>query len=291
MNDAFSKQHPLVNFLFFLGAICCGALINHPVYLMVGIVAGGLYYLLLHGRKGWKLPATLVPMFVFLTAINPLFNTYGERVLFYVFGRPYTVEALLYGGTIAGIFVNMTLWFGCYNQVLTGDKFTSLFGNLIPSLSLLLVMVLRLVPTFLRRIRTISGARDAVGKGVGEKSGKREKLESGFAILGALTSRALEDSVVTGDSMRARGYGCTKRSSFMIYRMTHSDRILLAVILLALALTVISMILGQSEALFTPTVVMAAPSWGVVVYGLYLLIPSALHIKEKILWHISRSKI
>lgn len=43
----------------------------------------------------------LLPMFLALTVVNPLFNTYGERVLFHVFGRPYTVEALLYGAAIA----------------------------------------------------------------------------------------------------------------------------------------------------------------------------------------------
>ena len=35
-----------------------------------------------------------------------------------------------------------------------------------------------------------------------------------MSILGALTSWALEGSVVTADSMRSRGYGTSKRTSF-----------------------------------------------------------------------------
>ena len=141
-SDAFSKRHPAVNFAFFLGAICSAVIIQHPAYLAVGIVSGSCYYLLLHRRKGLRNILSMLPLFLVLTLINPLFNRYGERVLFWYFGRPYTWEALLYGMAISGIFLEMLLWFGCYNAVLTSDKFTSLFGNVIPALSLLLVPTL-----------------------------------------------------------------------------------------------------------------------------------------------------
>ena len=113
MKDAFSKSHPAVNFIFFAGAIALSVVIQHPVYLIAGIVTGALYYLLLTGKKGWKTIAGLLPFFVILTAINPLFNTLGATPLFYLFGRPYTLEALLYGGARAGMFVIVVLWFGC----------------------------------------------------------------------------------------------------------------------------------------------------------------------------------
>ena len=77
--DAFSKCHPAVNFLFFVGAIGCGVVIQHPVYLVAGIVTGAIYYLLLNGRKGWKTLLNLLPVFMILTVINPLFNTLGAR--------------------------------------------------------------------------------------------------------------------------------------------------------------------------------------------------------------------
>lgn len=291
MNDAFSKYHPAVNFTFFLGAIGCGVVIQHPAYLLAGVIAGSVYYLLLHGEKGWKMILDLIPLFLLLTAVNPLFNTYGKRPLFYLFDRPYTMEALLYGAAIASMFVNMTLWFGCYNQVLTSDKFTTLFGNLIPSLSLLLVMVLRLVPTFIRKIKTISGARCAIGKSPGEGAGNKEKLENGLTVLGTLTSWALEGSVITGDSMRARGYGAAKRSSFMLYTMGKADWTLLLTQLLLFTLVLISAAIGQTRADFTPDLSIAPVSWGVIAYGAYLLIPTVLQIKETILWHISRSRI
>ena len=290
-NDAFSKCHPGVNFLFFVGAIGMSVVIQHPMYLLSGIVTGGIYYLLLNGRKGWNTILWLLPMFVFLTAINPLFNTLGETPLFYVFGRPYTFEALLYGGALASMFVIMMLWFGCYNKVLTSDKFTSLFGNLIPAISLLLVMVFRMVPNFIRKTEQIIGARKSIGKGASEAASTKEKLKDGMTVLGTLTSWALEGSVVTGDSMRARGYGSAKRTSFMIYRMTVADWWLLVVMAVLVTLTILAAVWGQMTATFTPKLQIAATSWGIVAYTAYLLIPTALSIKEAIQWHISRSRI
>ncbi len=289
--DAFSKCHPAVNFLFFVGAITLSVVIQHPAFLVAGVLTGGIYYLLLNGKKGWKTILLLLPVFGILAAVNPLLNTMGQTPLFHVLGRPYTLEALCYGASLAGVFVIMMLWFGCYNKVLTSDKFTSLFGNLIPAVSLLLVMVLRMIPNFIAKAKQIAGARRAIGKGAGEKASPKEKLADGAVVLGALTGWALEGSVVTGDSMRARGYGTAKRSSFMIYRMTAGDWLLLAVMAALLGLTVVAMCLGQTGAVFVPTLRIAPAAWGLAVYTCYLLIPTALYLKEAIGWHISRSKI
>lgn len=291
MTDAFSKYHPAVNFLFFIGAICMSVVIQHPAYLLVGVITGATYYLLLNGKKGMKMILGILPMFLFLTFINPIFNTSGKTVLFSLFGRPYTLEALVYGAVLASMFVIMMLWFGCYNKVLTSDKFTALFGNLIPSISLLLVMVFRMIPNFIRKTRQIIGARKSIGKGAAENSSNRDKINDGMTVLGILTSWALENSVVTGDSMRARGYGTAKRTGFMVYRMSPADWSLLSVMAILMTVTVFAAFSGQVDATFTPDINIADVSWGLLFYTAYLLIPSVLHTEEAIKWRISRSRI
>lgn len=237
----------------------------------------------------------LLPMFLFLTAINPLFNTQGERILFTLWGRPYTLEALFYGGAIAGIFVITMLWFGCYNQVLTGDKFTALFGNLIPSLSLLLVMVMRMIPHLIRKTKQIIDARKSIGKGISENATNQEKLSDGFIVLSTMTDWALEGSVVTGDSMRARGYGTAKRTHFQIYYLSGLDGVLITVICI-LFVTVLGFgIGGAMQATFTPQMYIAPVSGvnilGLIAYNALLWIPTILQIKENVIWHISKLKI
>ena len=293
--DAFSKRHPIVNFIFFLGAIGFGVVIQHPVYLAAGFVLSTTYYLLLSGGKGIKMLLALLPLFLLMAVINPLFNTYGATVLFYVFGRPYTLEALYYGAAIAAVFAVMLIWFGCYNAVLTSDKFTSLFGNLIPALSLLLVMVLRMIPNLIRKAQQFAGARKSIGKGSAEDATNKEKLIDGMTILSALTDWALEGGVITGDSMRSRGYGSAKRTSFMIYRLTGIDFALLVIQCVLMLAVLGAALTGGTTATYTPDFYIAPVSGmhilGLAAYCAYLSIPTVLHIKEAIQWHILRLKV
>lgn len=289
--DAFDRCHPVVNILFYIGAIVLSAVVQHPVFLASALVCGGAYYLLLAGKKAAKQMALLLPFGLLIALVNPVFNTRGQTVLFLLFGRPYTVQALLYGGVVAGILLAMLIWFGSYNRIMTGDKFTSLFANLAPSISLLLVMVFRLVPNLLRKISQIAGARRSIGKGAGEGAGTREKLKDGTTVLSAVTTWALEGSLVTGDSMRSRGYGCGKRSSFQIYRMTLRDWVLLVLELLLLGAVIASGALGQFTAEFLPVYQAAPLSWGLAAYCAFLLIPIALHLWDAITWRLAVRKV
>lgn len=286
--DEFSQLHPLTNFLFFIGAIGFGVVIRHPVYMVTGCVCAALYYALLKGRKSIRLLLGMLPLFLLLTLMNPLFNTYGNTVLFLLFGRPYTLEALIYGTVVAGMFVGMILWFACYSLVLTSDKFVSLFGSIIPSLSLLLVMVLRMIPNLMRKALQISGARKSIGKGAGEQSSNKEKVMDGMNVLSALTDWALEGSIVTADSMRSRGYGASKRTCFRMYRITLRDLVLIG---LMLTLSICILLAGGSSAEFTPELQIEKVNWGIGAYWAFLLLPTLMHIKEAVKWHISISKI
>lgn len=286
--DAFSEYHPAAIFLFFAGAIGVGVVVMHPAYLIAGCVGAALYYLLLTGPSGVKRVLALVPLLLLITVLNPLVNTRGRQVLFTVLGRNYTFEALCYGAAIGMMFVLMILWFQCYSIVMTSDKFTGLFGNWMPALSLLLVMVLRLIPALSRKAQQISDARSLIGKGAGEAEKTRDKLSAGICVLSALTDQALEGSIVTGDSMKARGYGSGKRTSFQSRRPTVRDGLLMAVMVLLLAGTLLS---GGTNVMFTPILRIPGIGPGFWLYCVYLLLPSACHIKERIAWRISISRI
>lgn len=294
-NDAFSKFHPAVNFAFFIGAIAFGVVFQHPAYLVAALIGAGAYYLLLNGRKGLKMLFLMLPLFVFITVINPVFNTYGERVLFKLFGRTYTFEALCYGASAAAMLLVMLLWFGCYNAVMTSDKFWGLFGGVAPSISLLLVMVLRMVPNLFRKAKQLAGARKSVGKGSAEGAGKKARLEDGLLVLGALTSWAFEGGVVTSDSMRARGFGSGKRSSFNIYRFTMADTVCLILMIVLAALVTVFAVRGAAHVEYTPVMDITPVSGeyiiGLLAYCAYVFLPAVLRIREDLKWHSLRSGI
>ena len=286
--DAFSACHPAVNFLFFLGAIGFGATFQHPAYCAAGCICAGCYYLLLHGRRGIQMLGGLVAVFLLLSLVNPLVNHSGKTVLFTYFGKKYTLEALYYGMALSAIMVVMLLWFGCYSAVLTSDKFTALFGNVIPALSLLLVMVLQMIPALTRKAQQILLARRAIGKGISQTGKLPDKIKDGATVLSALTDWALEGSLVTADSMRSRGYGTGKHTHFQLYRMTRRDWVLLALILGLEAAVIMA---GGTGASFTPRLKISPLSWGFPLYCCLLLIPTILHLKEAVVWQFLRWKI
>ncbi len=288
--DGFSKLHPVTNFLFFLGAIGFGVVFQHPVYLIAGVVAAGIYYVLLQGRKALKAIAGMLPLFLLVAILNPLFNTRGANVLFSVFGRPYTMEALCYGAAVGGILVITLLWFGCYSRVMTEDKFTALFGRLAPSLSLLLVMVFRLIPSLMEKAKQIISARHSVGLG-GKQANKKEKLQNAMTMLLTLTGWSLESGILTADSMRSRGYGTARRTNFHLYRITRSDVLVLIFTGITAAVTLYGALTGATDAKYTPALSFAPVTPMLAGYCLYLLIPTIIHLKEVILCRIFISRI
>lgn len=296
MRTAFDTYHPAVEFFFFLGAIGTTMFLNHPLYIGLSLAAGLVFYLLLKGMKGLKLMGGLLALWAFLAIGNGLLVQEGETILFTWWRgtRTVSLEALLYGVTNGAMFVAVLLWFSCYNELMTEDKFTALFGNLIPSLSLLLCMILRLVPEFEKRAVTITGVRNCVGKGPSNGT-KKEKLRHATDILSVMTSWALENSVITADSMKARGYGCGKRISFNINRSTGRDSICATVLLLGLVLLIVSALMGSVKAEYYPLIHLAPLTIrslpGIGGYALFLFTPTLLQLWEDLTWLILRSKI
>ena len=250
-NDAFSRCHPLVTFVFFLGAVGFGALIMHPAYILASGLFAVTYYCLLRGSKGIKMVGLSIPVFLFLT-----FAKVG---------------------------------------VMTSDKFMTLFGSVIPTISLLLLMVLRLVPNMIRKIAQLAGARKCIGRGAAENATKREKAVDSLNVLSALMTWALEGGVITADSMRSRGYGTEKRTAFQIQKLKKLDVVLLSV--MAVLATVIAGLIagGGTAADYTPimkiTPVTGKYLLGFAAYCVFLSLPTVLYIKEAIQWRISRSGI
>ena len=139
-----------------------------------------------------------------------------------------------------------------------------------------------------RKTKQVLDARRAIGMGAEQTGSLGQKLQSGMTVLSALTSWALEGSIVTADSMRARGYGCGKRTSFRLYRMTGRDWALLALIVGLFCLVILA---GGTDASYTPVMKAAPLGWGFPAYCALLLIPTIFEGKEAAAWHISISKI
>ena len=312
--EAFGAYHPALGFSFFACAIALGMFVRNPAFLAATVVLSGLYYAVLAGRRSLRMFAGMAVLFAVVTLVNPLFNTRGDVVLFTYFDRPYTLEAIAYGAQTAALLVGMLLWFSCYNIVMTSDKFTYLFGRMAPSVTLVFTMVLRLVPTYRRKIDELAAARSGIGRS--PAAGKLlQRVGQASAILSALASWALEGGVSTADSMRSRGFGQARRTAYARYRFTARDGALLACMAVLVAISVAAIAGGFASADFAsqdiapasgfataevhaapdPVLLMmgAVPdpvsACGLVAYSTFMALPTAITIGERLIWHISLS--
>ena len=292
--DNFSTFHPAVTLGFFVCAIALVVLVRRPAFVVVGLAMAALYYATVHGRDAWRMFLGMAALFVVVSILNPLVNVMGATTLFDVFGRPYTLEALYYGMSIAGMLASALLWFGGYNAVMTTDRFTYLFGAVVPALSPVLTMVLRLVPNYQRKIDELSCAR--AGVGLSAASGTRaERAAHGAALVSALASWALESGVVTADSMRSRGYGTGKRTSFAHFRFTARDAVFLAVTVVLLIAVAAALAQGAGWVDFVPVLRLGRTDSvffaGLAAFAALLAMPSFVNIKEALTWRMAASRL
>ena len=295
MTRGFISYHPLINFLFFVGALGFGMMLSHPIFSLCALVIALCEYLLLNRGKNKRILLWYCVIFLMVLIFNALLNPLGETILFcWLNNRPVTLEAIIYGGVVGMNFAAVMLWFNCYNYIMTTDKFTYLFGRFAPSITLVLTMILRLIPLLQKKTKNIVSARNCIGKSK-KGNGFKDALQSGMEVLSILTSCALEDAVITADSMRSRGYVDKEHSNYLLYRWEQRDRILLSLYIVFSAVLVFSIGTGSLSVQYFPIIVFSENIWfailGITAYSMFLFIPILIDLLEDIRWHILKSKI
>ncbi len=277
MTDAFSRCHPVLNFYYFVLVLGFTMFVQHPVFLAVSFLGATSYGIWLCGA-GKILKVNFLftlPMLVIVALLNPLFNHYGVTPLLYLesSGNTVTLEAMVYGVVLGCVLFIAILWFACYNQVMTSDKFIYLFGRIIPSLSLLLSMALRFVPHFAAQLKVIRNGQKCVGMDIGNGS-LRERATNGLHIVSILITWALENAIETADSMRSRGYGLPGRTAFSVYRFTKRDRVLLIWLGVLGAVSICGCSRGAAFAQYDPRILLAG--FQIQGYGAPVSCPAGL---------------
>ena len=228
MRDPFTDCHPAVNFLYFALVLAFSMCLTHPAALLISL-AGACCYLtrLLGASELGRSARWLVPMALLAALVNPAFVHQGVTILTYLpSGNPLTLESILFGLASALLLAAVVLWFRCFGEVMTSDKFIYLFGRIIPALSLVLSMTLRFVPRFRRQFRTVAQAQRFMGRDT-ESGSLLRRGRNAMKAFSILVTWSLESAIDTADSMRSRGYGQPGRTAFALYRLDDRDRSLL----------------------------------------------------------------
>lgn len=288
--DTFSSCHPIINFLYFALVLVFTMCFMHPICLGISAACAMAYNIYLRGAKGVRFSLMyMLPLMLLAAVTNPAFNHRGVTILTYLpSGNPLTLESILYGIAAAVMLVAVVVWFSCYTQVMTSDKFVYLFGRIIPALSLVLSMTLRFVPRFNAQIKEIAKAQKCVGRSVSDGN-IFTRARNGIKIFSIMVTWSLENAVETADSMKSRGYGLPGRTAFSIYRFDKRDRAVLAWLGFCAVYIVIGWVTGGMYFQYYPMLlgVKASPLMVsfMLVYLALCLTPLIMNVKEDRKWH------
>lgn len=294
--NEFKTYHPIVNLTYFLFVIGFSMIFMHPVCRIISLFSGLLYLAMLKGKKAiWTNLLYIVPLVIIMGIINPLFVHEGVTILAYLpNGTALTLEAAVYGIASAIMLASVICHFSCFGEVITSDKFLYLFGKLLPTLSLILSMTFRFVPKFTSQFKTVANAQRCIGRDI-SGGGLKDRIKNALSILSIMTTWALENAIETADSMKSRGYGLKKRSTFSIFKFTNRDLRTLIFILALGIYVIVGNFLGEISFSYYPT--FSGPyksAYNISVFTAYLLlciIPVIIEIWEVIRWKYIKSGI
>ena len=288
---SFAEHNPIAQAVYFLCAAGIAMFSMDPAIILLSLTGALALSLLVGGLRGWRTHLAALTLFLVMALVNPLVSHRGVTVLFVMNHNPVTLEALLYGLSAAGMIVAVLYWFRAFSRLMTTDRLLYLFGALSPKLALLLSMTLRYVPLFEAQTRRVHQAQKAMG--LFREDSLISDLRGRLQIFSVMTTWALENGVITADSMTARGYEIGRRSRFAIFRFTLWDG-LLTILSLLLAGGAIWGISARSIVYypaFAASPLTPQALAGYCAYGLLVLLPLIIDGKEALRWRCLRSTI
>lgn len=295
MHPSFFRQtHPFATSSYYIAALLIVMSTTNPVIITCFFLSNVLLRLLDLNGKSKK--SMLYPFFFIgmITVTNPLFVHRGATVIFFFLNKPITVEAFIYGFFMGMTIATVIYLFQNFQKAVDSEQFFYLFGKRFPKSGLILVLVLRLLPLLQKYHQELNQIQKNF-----QQTHRRhffERARYGLDLFGHLFSWSLENAMDTADSMRARGYGVSTRSSCLTYRWQKKDTLFLTAIVLACLFFMVSMIKGFYQFNYYPyhdnVYRLMQKNWlsYLFLFGVAWL-PLLKRLKEVIVWNILKSKI
>lgn len=284
MGHVFKTYHPAVAFAYLACAIACTMAVMHPLYAALSLAGALACSCVTRGGRATVLSLRwVVPLCALVTLANSLLVASGSTELLHIGGFVLYAEALLYGACAGGMFAAVFLWFASYAACLDSEASMMLFARVLPTVSFMVSHVLRLVPQFIARGKTVAAVQDAARAAAPQS--KREAAHARMRVVNVLAGWGMEDGLERSSAMRARGYGCgAKRTSYQRFRFGAADACMAGIILVLAACSAVGAWYVMDTFEFYPVVSGEVLTWACVPYAALMALPSVLQAKEWLLW-------
>lgn len=288
--NQFERWHPLTQFVYFAAVITLITVHLNPVITGITLVSVIFLGVLVKKREFIKMLFVIyIPASVLAIIINPLFSHEGATILeYFPSGNPLTLESIVYG-VVNGVMVcSVCVLFFSFNTVMTSDRIMYLTGRIMPAIALTISMSLRFIPEFKRHMGQVNRLQGCMGK-------KGGRIKNGLAVFESMVMWSFEKSIERSDSMRARGYGVTRRTFYSKYTFSKIDIAYTVLIITLFAFVLTNILCGNIYSQYYPYFkIRGSGPAAILTYAAYAFLtamPALDIIKENIRWKSLKSKI
>ena len=290
---SFSEYNPIVIAVWFFSVTGIAMFCNYPWLMAISLAGAVAFFIMRNGLSHGKTHIFFWVLFLILALANPLISHNGKTVLFVMNHNPVTLEATLYGINSAAMIIGVLYWLRSFTQIMTSEKLLYITGALSPKLSLVLSMAMRFVPLFSRQSAKINAAQTAMG--LYKDDNIIDDIRGKSRIFSVMVTWALENGIITADSMEARGFGTGRRSQMKRFRFRASDATFLLCDLVLLSITAAAVGTHSLSFEFYPSISFDSPDMlgtaGLAAYALLILMPMILETVVNLKWKYLRSAV
>ena len=290
---SFKEYNPTAVFFWYAAVLTVTMFFSDPIIVFLSFVSASALLLCVTGRKEIKAILVFSLLIPVMAVINPIFNHRGETVLFVINDNPVTFEAFFYGLYSALMIVAVLCLFRSFTKIMTSDRLLYLFGSFSPKAALILSMALRYIPLYGKVASETARTQKALGTDLDDSIPGR--IRSGARVFSVMVTWALENGIVTADSMTARGYGIRRRTFFSIYRFRLYDAVLTSVSAVLTAAVIASSLTKTVSFTYYPTISAGEPNAlsvsTYIIYFILVTLPVIIEIGAGLKWKYLKSKI
>lgn len=290
---SFSEYNPITITIWFLCITSIAMFSGYPIIIAVSFLSSIILFIIKNKRNHEKFHGFFFILFIILALVNPLISHNGRTVLFIFNDNPITLEACLYGINSSAMIIGILYWFRSFSIIMTSEKILYITSALSPKISLIISMSLRYIPLFKKQLKKITDAQKAMG--LFKDDNIIDEILGRIRIFSILITWALENGIITADSMEARGYGTKKRTNMKKFYFRLSDIFFILISILLTLITLMSIIKGQFYFIFYPSISYVKLEFsgllGLVSYFILSILPVITEIKVYFKWKYLTSKI
>ena len=285
--------NPLVVSVYFIAVALMGMFSLNPIIIILFFVEALLLYITSDYCKEKKTHIFAFIIILGCSLINPIFSHNGKTIIFVFNNNLVTFESFIYGLFMGFMIAAALYWFLIFSAIMTSDKVIYTVGRASPKLALTLSLSLRFIPLLIKKSKEVNLSQIAMG--LYKDNTIISKIKGISHVFSVMVTYIIEKTIITADSMAARGYGGKKRTSYSLFKFKQYDIIYIFAVFIFSAIMIVSMATGTLDYTFYPELKMPTNDvlsiLGYISYGILCLISTLVEGGEKFKWHFLKSKI